>query len=251
MKDKIFCRNKLLGCLFMIIAIFAVLVVFHRMGCYFYEYDPQFSPFDYGRFNFFSYFTVQSNIMVAVYLLLFSLSLLGVNKADKPVYNPYVTVFVTVYIIVTGAVYCCGIPLGFTPPFVWDTAVHAMSSFIQVFHHIIIPPLMIILLFIRKYSVKFKMKYVGLCGIYPLIYSVFSIIRGALSNPHFYAYPFYNPMFVYGLFHHDTIITDSASREIMKGYFLMLPLLILGISLFVIICVGVAFIFNKKVKEID
>lgn len=251
MKNSAIYRNKLFGTLFMIISLFAILVIFHRMGCYFYEFDPQFSPYDYGRFNFFSYFTVQSNIMIAVYLLVYSLSLLGVKNADKLVYNPYVTVFVTVYIIVTGAVYCCGIPLGFTPPFVWDTPVHAMSSFIQVFHHMIIPPLMIILLFVRKNTAVFRMKYVGLCGIYPLVYSVFSIIRGAVSNPPFYAYPFYNPMFVYGLFHHETVITDCAVNEIREGYFLMLPLLAVGILLFVIICVAVAVVYNKNVKEND
>ncbi len=251
MKNSAIYRNKLFGALLMVIAVFAVLVIFHRMGCYFYEFDPQFSPYDYGRFNFFSYFTVQSNIMVAVYLFFYSLSLLGIKKADKLVYNPCVTVFVTVYIIVTGAVYCCGIPLGFTPPFIWDSPVHAMSSFIQVFHHMIIPSLMIILLFTGNYNTEFRMKYVGLCGIYPLVYSIFSIIRGAVSFPPFYAYPFYNPLFVYGLFHREPIITDIAVDEIREGYFLMIPLLAAGISLLIIICIGVAFVYNRKVKEND
>lgn len=249
MNEKSVYRNKIVGFILMVVALFAALVIFHRIGCYFYEFDPEFAPYDYGRFNFFSYFTVQSNIMAAIYLWFYSFSLIGLSKADRVSYNPYVTVFVTDYIIVTGLVYCCGIPLGFTPPFVWDTPVHAMSSFIQVFHHMIIPPLMILLLFIRKYTVRFKMKYIVACGIYPFLYSVISIIRGAISNPAFFAYPFYNPIFVYGLFHPGKAISDIAITETKEGYILMIPLLIAGISLFVAVCAVVAVIYNKKVRK--
>ena len=242
MNGKNYSRNKPAGIALMIIAVFAAMVIFHRMGCYLYEYDPQFAPYDYGRFNFFSFFTVQSNIFVCIYLFIISLSYLGIKSADKAAYNPVLTVLVTTYIIITGAVYCAGIPLGFTPPFVWKDPVHSMSSFIQIFHHMIIPPLMIILLIFRKNSAKFKYKYLPFTGIYPFVYSVFSIIRGAVSDPPFYAYPFYNPEFVYGLFF-------KSGEAGLKGYFLMIPLLILGISLFILTSAAVAVIYNKKAVE--
>lgn len=232
--------KKIIGVFLFVIAVFAALVIFHRMGYYHFEYDEKFAPYDYGKFNFFSYFTVQSNIFVCIYLFFVSLSMLGVEKARKVAENPFVTVSATVYIIVTGAVYCSGIPLGFTPPFTWDSPVHSMTSFIQVFHHMIIPPLMVLLLIFRKNTAKFNYKLLPLIGIYPFVYSLFSIIRGKISNPKFYAYPFYNPEFVYELF----IKNQTADEKI--GYLLMLVLLVLGISLFIGIGALVALIYNKR-----
>lgn len=243
MKESKIANNKILGIILLIIAIFGTLVIFHRIGCYFYEYDPKFASYDYGRFNFFSYFTVQSNIFVCIYLYFASFAILGNKKAKKIVFNPMIGALVTTYIIVTGAVYCCGIPMGFTPPFTWDTPVHGMSSFIQVFHHMIIPPLMILLWLFPFTNEKISYKKLPIFGIYPFVYSIFSIIRGAVSNPQFFAYPFYNPEFDYGLF-------SSEGYTVIKGYLSMIPLLIVGIGLFILIAALVILIRNKRITKI-
>lgn len=236
------CRNKLFGTFLMLIGIFGVLVIIHRLSFYVYEYDPQFSPIDYGKFNILSYFTVQSNIFVCIYLISYALAVFGSERAAKLAFNPVIGALVTTYIIVTGAVYCCGIPLGFTPPFKWDSAAHSMSSFIQVYHHMIVPPLMVILWFFPATEKKIKRSLLPLFGIYPLVYSLFSIVRGAVSDPQFFAYPFYNPGFVYGLFHH------GAQGEGIMGYVLMLPLLVAGIGLF--IAVGaIVILINDKMRK--
>lgn len=240
MKKK---TNKIFGAFLFIVALFATLVIFHRIGCYVYEYDPQFAPYDYGKYNFFSFFTVQSNIFVLIYLYIKSFAFFGNERARKITDKPVIGALVTVYIIVTGLVYCCGIPLGFTPPFVWDTPVHAMSSFIQVFHHMIIPPLMIILWFFPESGKKISYRTLPYFGIYPFVYSIFSIVRGALSSPAFYAYPFYNPEFVYTLF------KPHSQVNITLGYVLMLPLLIVGISLFIGVAALVILIHNKRITE--
>ncbi len=232
--------SKLLGVLLLIMGVFGVLVIVHRLSYYVFEYDPEFSPIDYGKYNILSYFTVQSNIFVCFYLLTCAFAIFGSARAKKIAFNPTVGALVTTYIIVTGAVYCCGIPLGFTPPFKWDTAAHSMASFIQVFHHMIVPPFMVILWFFPFTNRKINHRVLPLFGIYPLVYSLFSIVRGAVSDPAFFAYPFYNPEFVFELF------MGEREYNAALGYVLMLPLLIAGIGLFLIVARIVIFINDKR-----
>lgn len=124
-------KSKLLGTVLLILALFGFFVFIYRLCCYHYEYDPQYSPVDYGKYNILSYFTVQSNFFAYVYFLCAALSIFGVKKAEKIGFNPYIGALVTVYVLVAGITYCAGIPMGLTPPFKWDTPAHSMSSFIQ------------------------------------------------------------------------------------------------------------------------
>ena len=236
-------KNKFIGALLMIIGVFGVLVIIHRLSYYVFEYDPQFSPIDYGKYNILSYFTVQSNIFVCIYLICAALGIFGVEWARKFAFSPVTGLLVTTYIIVTGAVYCCGIPLGFTPPFKWDNPAHSMASFIQVFHHMIIPPFMVILWFFPFTDKKLSRKILPFVGIYPLVYSLFSIVRGAVSDPQFFAYPFYNPEFIRNLFCPDKEL------NLVGGYLLMIPLLVVGISLFIGVAALVKLIHTKRTKN--
>lgn len=221
-------NSKLLGVTALVLAIFGFLIFAHRLSYYVFEYDARYSPIDYGKFNILSFFTVQSNFFVYIYLVTFALALFGNRKAQKVAFNPTVSCMITTYIVLTGLVYCCGIPLGFTPPFKWDSATHSMSSFIQVYYHMIIPPLMLILSFFPMTNERMRHRNIWLVGIYPLAYSLFSIIRGAFSNPTFYPYPFYNPHFIFELF------CKNQEYSATKAYLLMLPVLAAGIGLFVL-----------------
>ena len=125
--------------------LFSVLIIVHRLVHYVYEFDPKYSPIDYGRFNILSFFTVQSNIFVCFYLLVTAFAVFGNVRAQKIAFSPMLGALVTTYILITGVVYCCGIPLAFTTPYQWDTPTHSMLGFIQVYHHMIIPPLMVLL----------------------------------------------------------------------------------------------------------
>ena len=236
-------RNKIFGTFLFIIGLFGVLVIIHRLSYYVYEYDPEFSPIDYGRFNILSFFTVQSNILVCFYLITSALAVFGVKKAQKIAFCPTFGAMVTTYIIVTGAVYCCGIPLGFTPPFTWDNPTHSMLSFIQVFHHMIVPPLMVILWFFPATDNRISHKKLPYFGIYPFVYSLFSIVRGAVSNPTFYPYPFCRPDFIISMISPDKPVND------IIGYLLMIPLLIVGIGLFIGVARLVILINDKRVDK--
>lgn len=242
MKIRKLYSNKLFGICLLILGIFSVAVILHRLSYYVFEYDPKFSPIDYGRFNILSYFTVESNLFVCFYLLVNAFAVLGNKKAQKIAFSPSLSIFVTTYIIVTGVVYCCGIPLGFTPPYKWDTPAHAMSSFIQVYHHMIIPPLMLILFLFPATNKTADRKCVWYAGIYPLIYSVFSIIRGAVSDPTFYPYPFYRPEFIWDLF------VKNKEFNLPLAYLLMLPVLAVGIGIFIILARLLMLIQDKRSK---
>ena len=51
-------KSKLLGTVLLILALFGFFVFIYRLCYYHYEYDPQYSPVDYGKYNILSYFTV-------------------------------------------------------------------------------------------------------------------------------------------------------------------------------------------------
>ncbi len=236
-------RNKKLAIFLLIVSIFGFMVIIHRLSYYVYEFDPKYSPIDHGKYNILCYFTVQSNIFVCFYLLFLSLSMLGVRKLQKIAFSKTVGTLITTYILLTGIIYCCGIPLGFTAPYKWDTPNHAMLSFIQIFHHMIIPPLMVIIWLFPMSREKVQYKKLWIAGIYPLAYSIFSIIRGAVSSVNYYVYPFYNPEFIWELFFGDR------EMSVIAGYLLMLPVLVVGIGLFIGVAYLMAFIHNKRIKE--
>jgi hypothetical protein len=103
----------------------------------------------------------------------------------------------------------------------------------------ILPPFMLVLFFIPPTQEKIVKKKLWIVGIYPFVYSVFSIIRGAFSNPEFYAYPFYRPDFFWKMFFKGQEI------ELVSAYLLMLPMLLIGISIFVLIALVLTLIYNR------
>ena len=111
MKTRI-TKNKTAGILLLTVALFGFAVFVYRLCCYRYEYDAEFYPVDYGRFNILSYFTVQSNFFAYVYFLFAGLAILGVKKAEKIGFHSGVQTLVTLYVLAAGAVYCGGLPFG-------------------------------------------------------------------------------------------------------------------------------------------
>ncbi|MBQ7740435.1 MAG: Pr6Pr family membrane protein [Eubacterium sp.] len=241
MKDNIrpIMKNKGFGAFLFFVGILGFAVIIMRVVFYEFEYDPVHYPVDYGRFNFFSYFTVQSNLYVAFYLLCMGLAIFGKEKAQKIAFNPLVRLTVTTYILVTGAVYCGGIPIGMTPPLSWDNFQHIMLGSVQVFHHMIMPPFMLVLFLIPTTGEKIKLKQLPIVGIYPLVYSVLSIIRGAVFKSHFFVYPFYKPEFFWNML--------LKGREMNSGaaYMLLVPMLFLGIGVFLLLALILSLIYNR------
>lgn len=236
-------KNKTVGAILLCFSIFGFLIIAHRLSYYVYEYDPQYSPIDYGKYNILSYFTVQSNFFAYVYLLFAGLGMLGVKKAQKIGFNSTIGALVTVYVLVAGITYCAGIPMGMTPPFKWDNPTHSMSSFIQVYYHMIMPVVVLALWFFPFINDKIGKRCLAISGIYPLVYSIFSMVRGAISEPTYYPYPFYDPTFIWTTFMKDKPI------NLAGAYLIILALLVVGIMLFVGITGIIAFVHNKRIKK--
>ena len=107
------------------------------------------------------------------------------------------------------------------------------------------PIMVIFLLFFPFTNEKIKAKSVVLSGVYPFVYSIFSMARGALFEPTYYPYPFYNPEFIW-----QTFMKDKP-MNLVGAYGLILVLLVFGISLFIAICAILALIHNNRVKKAE
>lgn len=236
-------ESKAFAVLLMLIGLIDLSSIIYKFTAYRFEYDPVFAPVDYGRIKYIMYFTVESNFLVSVYLILLALTIFGVKRLSKFTFSPTVSCFITTYIIITGLVYCSGIFLGMTEPSKWDTFYHFVSSGNQILHHMIVPPFMVLLYLFPPTNDSFPKKRVWLVGIYPLIYSLFSIIRGAVTRLHFYPYPFYRPDFYTDLFFGGKEVSITAL------YLSMLPVLIVGIMIFILLARLLLFIKDRQIKR--
>lgn len=238
-------NNKLVGAVLLTMALFGFAIFIYRLCYYIYEYDAQYSPVNYGKYNILSYFTVQSNFFAYVYFLFAGLSLLGVKKAERIGFNTTFGALITLYVLVAGVTFCAGIPMGLTPPFQWDNAYHRMSAVIQIYYHMIMPPVALLLLFFPFRKDQLNKRCILLSGVYPLVYSLFSIVRGQLSDPTYYPYPFYNPEFVW------QTVMKPRPLNLIGAYGLIALLLVFGIGLFMGLCAVLVWIHNKRIKRFD
>lgn len=236
-------KSKIIGTVMLVLSIFGFLIIAHRLSYYVYEYDAQYSPIDYGKYNILSYFTVQSNFFAYVYMLFAGLGLMGVKRAQKIGFSEKIGVLVTTYVVIAGITYCAGIPMGLTPPSKWDTPAHSMSAFIQIYYHMIMPVASVLLWLVPLSKRKINKNAILLSGAYPLAYSIFSMVRGAVSDPTYYPYPFYNPEFIW-----QTVIKDKPINLVL-AYGIILVLLVVGISLFIAFTAVFALIHNKIVDK--
>lgn len=131
-----------------------------------------------GRF--FGYFTILTNLLVAVCLS--SLLLKPGSSLGRFFSRPSTIAAIALYIFIVGLVYNTILR------FIWEPS--GLQKWVDEALHVIIPLLFVIfwLLFIPKGSLKWIHPFRWL--IYPAIYLVYALLRGALSG--FYAYPFIN-----------------------------------------------------------
>ena len=131
--------------------------------------------------NFFSFFTIQTNVLVFVTLLLSAVvTAAGTNKRWLDILRAATTV----YILVVGigfAVLLSGLQDVMLTAVPWDNT---------VLHYII--PVAVLLDFIidrPKKAIRFMPSLLMI--IYPLVYVAYSLMRGAITG--WYPYPFLNP----------------------------------------------------------
>lgn len=133
--------------------------------------------------NFFSFFTIQSNILAATILLV-----VGVGSLLKQKSNPqfaFLRGAATLYMTMTGIIYIAllsgnEVALQTTVPWV-NFVLHYAAPVIVLLDWLLFPP---------PFKLPFSKTIFWL--VFPALYLVYSLIRGAFIN--WYPYPFLNPL---------------------------------------------------------
>ncbi|WP_316843001.1 Pr6Pr family membrane protein [Pedobacter gandavensis] len=157
--------------------------------------------------RYFSYFTILTNIMVALCFtqLLFNFS----KKESSFISKPRNLASITLYIFVVGLVY--NLILRFT----WQP--QGLQRLVDEILHLFIPVLFLLywLIFAAKSTLKWLDAFSWL--IYPFVYLVFVLIRGHFSG--FYPYPFLD------------VLTLGYQKIMINSFYLLIVFLVLSLIL--------------------
>lgn len=137
---------------------------------------PNFSPV-----NFFSFFTIESNILAAGILLIGAF--LALRKKRTGASWDLIRGGATLYMAMTGIIYALflsGLEVSLQTTIPWvNTVLHYIMPFVMVIDWLIDPP-----------SGRVPLKKALLWVMYPLVYVAYSLIRGHFTD--WYPYPFLN-----------------------------------------------------------
>jgi len=158
-------KNKILSIVIIILAMTGITI----------QYSQQTS--DFYRFNFFTYYTIQTNILVVL------VCIYGLIKNRKgKIYNIILT-GVTVYISITGLVFHLLLNDVYQPSGINGFANHCVHTFV--------PILTLVLWFINSNKIIIKRTNLLYFSVYPFIFLASSLIRGHFKG--YYPYWFLNP----------------------------------------------------------
>jgi hypothetical protein len=161
--------------------------------------------------RFFSFFTILTNILAAI---CFTTVAMKTSESTNGFFSrPTTLSAVTIYIIVVGIVYNIVLRFLWTP--------QGLQRFVDELLHSFIPVLFLLfwILFVPKQQLQWKHIFIWL--VYPLIYLLFILLRGASSG--FYPYPFIN---VSEIGYAKAIINSV----VLCGCFLGLSALLIGVA---------------------
>ncbi|MCL2061262.1 MAG: Pr6Pr family membrane protein [Firmicutes bacterium] len=188
MKGKISLTSKKTCILLLAFGFLGLAVVIFFMAMW-----PNFKQFASNQrsgLNYFAYFTYLSNTVVFIWLILTGISgLCKKEKMQRFLIAPQIFGAVFLYTFIVGFIFY-GILRWIVTPYPWSVWYARLADF---FNHGL-TPLFMTLLFIfstNETQKKLTQKHVLLWLIYPFVYFVFSMVRGAIIN--WYPYPFINP----------------------------------------------------------
>lgn len=133
--------------------------------------------------NFFSFFTVESNILAAIILLVVGVGTLTHQKATPEF--AFIRGAATLYMTITGIVFALLLSglqaeLQLTVPWI-NTVLHYIGPVVLLVDWLLFPP---------KFKFTFRMALGWL--VFPVVYLCYSLIRGSFVG--WYPYPFINPI---------------------------------------------------------
>jgi FAR-17a/AIG1-like protein len=135
--------------------------------------------------NFFSYFTILSNLFAGIVLIFGAFQLIAHRQPSAS--TDLIRGMAVVNMAVVGVVFSVllrDVDLGYLLP--W----------INTVHHYIMPIAVVFEWFLQPPSTKLRARHLLLCQVFPLLYLVYVLIRGAIVD--WYPYPFLNPANVGG-----------------------------------------------------
>lgn len=132
-------------------------------------------PFWEITIRFFSYFTILTNLIVAVY---FTFQIFNRNPDKKS----GILTAITVYILIVGLIYQIILRSTWNPT--------GMQKLVDELLHTIIPVLVVIYWYLFENKTSLNYRHILKWSIYPLLYLIYILIRGNFSG--FYPYPFIN-----------------------------------------------------------
>ena len=204
-------------------------------------YYPTYTDNNRGGWNFFAYFTFISNAFADFYLILLGLAGFNVKCLRKIVDNSYVQGLITVYIFITGAVY--SVLLGpYLKPYPWDGPL-ALSNVVNFYNHVVMPLIMTVLWFFPHTKQLLDKKFIWIVLIFPGIYFVFSLVRGAVIEPVWYPYPFLNPKALW------EYLFDNKVFDPFVGWSLFLAFLVVICILFIVVAIALRYFRNKQLQK--
>jgi hypothetical protein len=135
---------------------------------------------NFDKANFFSYFTVESNIAAVFVLLALEFATGSALRRLATIVRPAVTLYMTM----TGVIYAvllapASADVGLTAQWV-DVIVHEIGPLVVFVDWILAPP-----------ERRPVMRDIGAWLIFPVVYLVYSLIRGPIAD--WYPYPFLDP----------------------------------------------------------
>ncbi len=166
--------KKIIPLLIAIIAWSAVSLQYYLM------IQSRVTPIAETTIRFFSYFTILTNLLIAVYFTINAMS----NSSNKLslVQQPGTLTAVTVYITVVGLVYQLVLRQTWSPT--------GLQKIVDELLHSVIPVIVILYWFFYEKKSLVKFKQIPQWLLYPLFYLIYILIRGSFSD--FYPYPFVN-----------------------------------------------------------
>jgi hypothetical protein len=127
--------------------------------------------------RFFSYFTILTNILVAIY---FTAVVIQGNSRNRLLSAPGALTAITGYITIVGLIYQIALRHLWQP--------EGQQWVVDELLHTVIPIVVIFFWYFNESSFPIRFQQIGVWLIYPLVYFIFILIRGGFSN--FYPYPF-------------------------------------------------------------
>lgn len=138
-------------------------------------------PKGFDVVNFFVYFTNLSNILISVVFIIGAVRLIR-GRTDPSASDVAIRGAATVYIAFVGIVFNTVLA---------DTDLGDLVPWVNLIVHTIIPIAGVLDWFLWAPKRKLPFTITFWWMIWPAVYSIFSIVRGAITG--FYPYPFYNP----------------------------------------------------------